>query len=233
MDAGHGGVFQSTSRNSVVGPKGGQVVVRSSRYSRLQTINVLVALCASALVAMVVSAPAGAVVYAKKIALRVVNNSPYTASFRFCATGHVNISYEFGQVADPCLRTPFIVPYVDANGGRYPSTWPSDDYTGNPVAVIVQLNGGGPKLFLYAKNPTLNQPFFQVSEGSVSCSAAHPCFHHRYHMSQGELRTVQVGGIYVRFHREGDWTVGDFPNSISYKLLTMEICGTTPGSCYR
>ena len=207
-------------------------MVRSSRYSRPQTIRVLVALCATALVAMMMSAPAGAVVYAKHIAFRVVNNSPYTASFRFCATGHINISYEFGQVADPCLRTPFIVPYVDANGGRYPSTWPSDDYTGNPVAVIVQLNGG-PKLFFYAKNPTLNQPFFQVSEASVSCSAAHPCFHHRYHMSEGELRTVQVGGIYVRFHREGDWRNGSFLHGISYKLLTVEICGKTAGSCFR
>ena len=204
----------------------------SSKCLRLQTVRLLGALFAAVLVSMAASASAGAVVYAKDIAIRVVNNSPYTASFRFCATGHVNISYEFGQVADPCLRTPFIVPYVDANGGRYPSTWPSDDYTGNPLAVIVQLNGG-PKLFFYAKNPTLNQPFFQASEASVSCSAAHPCFHHRYHMSEGELRTVHVGGIYVRFHREGDWRNGSFLHGITYKLMTIEICGATPGSCYR
>jgi hypothetical protein len=202
-----------------------------SKYLRLRTATAVAASLAAAGVVMAMSASANAVVYANDIAIRVVNNSPHhTASFRFCATGHVNINYEFGQVADPCTVTPFIVPYVDANGGRYPATWPSADYTGNPIGVIVQLNGG-PKLFFYAKNPTIGQPFFQAAEGSVSCSFQYPCFHTRYNMSAGELRTVRVGNTYVRFHREGDWRDGSFLNGVTYKRMTIEICGASTAYC--
>jgi hypothetical protein len=204
----------------------------TSRYLRLHTIRMLVALCAAALVAMVVSASASAVYQANDITIRVVNNSPHhTASFRFCATGHVNINYEFGQVADPCLVTPFIVPYVDANGGRYPSTWISATYTGNPIGVIVQLNGG-PKLFFYAKNPTIGEPFFQVGEGTETCSFSFPCIRTRYNMSAGELKTVRVGTTYIRFHREGDWnSTGSFLNGTVYKPMTIEICGASTTYC--
>jgi hypothetical protein len=202
-----------------------------SKYLRLRTATAVAASLAAAAVLMAMAASANAVVYANHITIRVVDNTPrHSASFRFCATGHVNIDYEFGQVADPCLRTPFIVPYVDANGGHYPDKWISATYTGNPIGVIVQLNGG-PKLYFYAKNPTLGEPFFQAGVAPESCSFGFPCIRTRYHMSAGELRTVRVGNTIVRFHREGDWRDGSFLNGVTYKPMTIEICGASVANC--
>jgi hypothetical protein len=201
-----------------------------STYLRLRTATAGAALFVATATLMVMSASAGAVYQANDITIRVVNNSPHhTASFRFCATGHVNINYDLGTVADPCNRTPFIVPYVDANGGGYPAKWISATYTGNPIGVIVQLNGG-PKLFFEAKNPTFGEPFFRVGQASASCSYSDPC-HTRYHMSAGQLRTVRVGDTYIRFHREGDWRDGSFLNGVTYKPMTIEICGASTAYC--
>ena len=208
-------------------------MVRSSKYSRLITVKLLVAVSAAALVALaMMSGSANAVVYAKKISIRIVDNTPRRAmSAAFCPTGHVSIHYEFGTRADPCNVTPFTVPHIDANGGRYPEgAWPSATYAANPLGVVVRMKDG-PLLYFYAKNPTLGEPFFEASVGPGDCSVKFPCRHTKYHLSEGELKTVRVGATYVRFHREGDWRDGSFLHGVSYKIMTIEICGARPENC--
>lgn len=96
--------------------------------------------------------------------------------------------------------------------------------------MIVKLSGQTDRpLHFYVKNPTLGLPFFEASRGPMSCSVGSPCSHEKIGMVQGELQTRNVGGVLIRFHREGDINGG--LNGSSYKVMTIEICGAAGTRC--
>ena len=191
-----------------------------SKYLRLRTATVVAALAAATAVALAMAGSANALVGANDITIRVIDNTQHSISAAFCPNGHaINAEYGLGLRADPCNYTPFTVPYIAANGGRYPEgSWPSTTYTANPLGVIVRfrLLADRKPLYFYAKNPIIGAPYFEYSYGgdarrSVTMGV------------QGEILDRVVGPTVVRFHRGGDHN--------GYKVMTIELCGASTAYC--
>lgn len=219
-----------------------------SKYLRLRTATVVAALAAVPVVALAVAGSANALVGTNDITIRVIDVShEHSISAAFCPNGHVSTLYEAGFRSDPCAYTPFTVPYIAANGGRYPEgPWPSATYTANPLGVTVRfrLHGtNGEPLqpyqiydispitglpYLYASYTELEPLYFYAKNPAIGS----PFFVYAYgggpqqrvYMGvQGELQDRLVGPSWVRFHRGGDFN--------GLKVMTIEICGAARSYC--
>lgn len=168
---------------------------RTSKHPRLLAAKALVALLVAAFAATV-PASVGAVPYANDILLRVVNNSDTPVSMSYCPGGHVSMAYKVGTRTDPCDRVTE-TSTLEGNGGVRQSKAGV-----NPFGVIMRVKGR--TVYMYASNPPIGKPFFEIDGEKVP-------------MVAGQLTTKHAKGTTVRFHREGDRD--------SKKIMTIEITG--------
>lgn len=182
---------------------------RISTYLRLRTAVVLAALPVAAAVMMAVCASANA--SHKDVTLRVVNNTTQPMAAEFCRNGDVSFAYQVRPDAVPCN-------FADApttlapHGGRVPEgPWPANPnpIAANPIGVVVRQASPYRILDFYVKNPAVGLPFFMFGTPDLGHGL------NRFGLVQGELRTVNIDGFTVRFHREGD---------THYKVMTIELC---------
>lgn len=165
----------------------------TSKRPRLQGVKTLVALLVAAFV-MTVPASVGAVPYANDILLRVVNSSDTAVTMSYCPGGHVSMAYKVGSRTDPCDRVTETA-RLEPNGGVRQS-----GAGVNPFGVIMRVKGI--TVYMYASNPAIGKPFFEVDGQKVS-------------MVEGQLTTVHSKGTTIRLHRRGD--------SDSKKIMIIEI----------
>lgn len=155
-------------------------------------------LLAAALSAFVVAPGQASLSEGSRIHIRMVNNSKTYITAEYCPKGHVSIHYKFGTHHNPCSVITE-TRHLYGSGDR-------NTYTSNPVGIIIK--GNHKTLYLYARNPSVGRPFFELNGQHVT-------------LYEGQLETRHALGATIRFHREGDISGGLFNES--FKNMTIEI----------